>query len=74
MERFLNLVEEHLSAGGIDEIKLKKFLEKVNVCDYARLKVEYQNLSKEEHAYSDMLILFGQEGKFCSFVAWKSLL
>ena len=74
MEKFLNIVNENLSAGEIDENNFKLFLGKIKIWEYAKIsKQEYQNLSKDEQSsllklyYDDMLIRLDQESKFLLF-------
>lgn len=70
MDKFLDMVNENLSAGEINKTMLRLFFSKVSIWDYAKiLKTEYKNLSKDKQLsllkfYYDMLIRVGQEGKF----------
>ena len=74
MEKFLNIVNENLSAGEINENNFKLFLGKIKIWEYAKIsKQEYQNLSKDEQSsllklyYDDMLTRLDQERKFLLF-------
>ena len=74
MDKYLKLVEDSSSAEETDELKLKQFLSKVAIWDFAEIsKRKYKNLSKNKQSsllkryYDEMVIRFGQKGKFLFF-------
>ena len=73
MERFLSLVEEPSQQDEVqtDEEKLKQFLRKVKLWDYARISLsDYQKLSVNDRCsilknyYFDMLKKYSGSGNF----------
>ena len=84
MEHFLSLVQEQpqQEVVQIDKEKLKQFLRKVKVWDYARLSFDdYQRLSVNDRPsilrnyYIDMVKKYSGPGKFLLFaIVWLFLL